>query len=94
MTPLARPEYWPQREWLEYLEEYLTERQAAEFLKRGKGTLANWRSEVRGPAYEKGKDGGIRYKRVRLIEWQRDVEVLSSDTPSRLRRGRPAKATT
>ena len=47
----------------------LTPKQAAEFLGVPSGTLAQWRSERRGPAYIKLEDRLVRYRRSDLEEY-------------------------
>jgi predicted DNA-binding transcriptional regulator AlpA len=56
---------------------YLTESQAAEILAVKKGTLANWRSERRGPAYVRlGGGRVIRYRVSDLEAFAEQVRVV------------------
>ena len=52
-----------------HLELLLTPKQAAEFLGIPSGTLAQWRSERRGPPYIKLEDRLVRYRRADLEEY-------------------------
>lgn len=47
----------------------LTPKEAAEFLEIPSGTLAQWRSERRGPRYIKLEDRLVRYRRADLEEY-------------------------
>jgi hypothetical protein len=55
--------------------EYLTEKEAAAFLKKSRRTMQNWRLDHsktgrnNGPDYTKTKAGSILYTRAALIEW-------------------------
>lgn len=46
----------------------LTSREAAAYLGRSPGTLANWRCQGRGPAFS-GSGPGIRYRKADLDAW-------------------------
>jgi excisionase family DNA binding protein len=52
-----------------HLELLLTPKEAAEFLGVPSGTLAQWRSERRGPPYIKLEDRLVRYRRSDLEEY-------------------------
>jgi excisionase family DNA binding protein len=48
---------------------HLRERETAEYLNVGAGTLRKWRREGRGPAWTRIEGGRIRYPVERLREW-------------------------
>jgi len=66
----------------------LTPKQAAEFLGVPSGTLAQWRSERRGPPYIKLEDRLVRYRRSDLEEYLAGHVVATSSREPANRRAR------
>ena len=60
----------------------LTCREAAEFLSIPVGTLAQWRSQRRGPPYIKLEDRLVRYRLTDLEAYLSGRLVLTSEMPS------------
>ena len=70
------------------LPRYVDEREAAAILGLKRGTLANWRSQRRGPKYQRPGGGRfIRYRVDVLIAWAEEITVTpeldSRQNPSR-----------
>lgn len=63
-------------------EELLKPADVAKFLKLSPRTLAEWRREGNGPAFEQISHGHIRYRRAALAEWARSREVASTSDAS------------
>ncbi len=74
------------------LPRYVDEREAAAILAVRPGTLANWRSERRGPKYHRPGGGRvIRYRVDELIAWAEQVTVTPElDAAPRRRRATTA----
>lgn len=58
----------------------LTNEQAAEYLKVGPGTLAQWRNQGQGPRFLRLAKRAIRYRVADLDEWAAKFAVDTSDT--------------
>ena len=67
--------------------ESLTPQQAAEYLGQSPNTLRQWRSQGRGPAYEK-RGRNIRYKMDDLETWRNANRVLTAEALESLPSGR------
>ena len=57
----------------------LNEKQAAEYLGKKPGTLRQWRSDCKGPAYHK-KDRQIMYKKTDLDAWLESGRTLTAES--------------
>lgn len=58
----------------------LVPKEAAEYIKQSEGTLRQWRSQGRGPAYLKDRIG-VRYLKKDLDAWLLANRTLTSETP-------------
>jgi hypothetical protein len=67
------------------MDEYLTEREAADFLSRKPQTVRKWRVCGKGPKYLKDPNGRIRYSRFDLELWIRGghAAVITKDAIDR-----------
>lgn len=58
----------------------MNEKEAAAYVEQSPNTLRYWRSQGRGPAYQKSKRG-IRYDRKDLDAWLASNRTLTSEAP-------------
>ncbi|WP_461171963.1 helix-turn-helix domain-containing protein [Arthrobacter sp. Z1-9] len=54
----------------------LTRSEAATYLRRSTGTLANWAAKRKGPVYYRQEDGAVVYAIEDLAEWLAAQRVL------------------
>ncbi|QDG89032.1 helix-turn-helix domain-containing protein [Pseudarthrobacter sp. NIBRBAC000502770] len=54
----------------------LTRSEAAQYLRRSTGTLANWAAKRKGPVYYRQEDGAVVYAVEDLAEWLALQRVL------------------
>ena len=50
-------------------QEFLTRDEAAAYLRRSTGTLANWAARRKGPVYYRQEDGAVVYSVEDLADW-------------------------
>jgi hypothetical protein len=50
-------------------QEFMTRSEAASYLRRSPGTLANWAAQRKGPAYYRQLDGAVVYAKEDMAEW-------------------------
>ncbi len=62
----------------------LDEKQAAEYLSKKPGTLRQWRSDCKGPAYHK-KGRQILYKKSDLDAWLESGRTITVESPDAFR---------
>jgi len=55
---------------------FLTRSEAAQYLRRSTGTLANWAAKRKGPVYYRQEDGAVVYAIEDLAEWLNVQRVL------------------
>jgi predicted DNA-binding transcriptional regulator AlpA len=66
----------------EYLDQLLTEREAAKFLGYSQKALQKWRCEGGGPAFVRARRS-IRYRRRDLLAWAESLVRVSTSDPGR-----------
>lgn len=55
---------------------FLTRSEAAQYLRRSTGTLANWAAKRKGPVYYRQEDGAVVYAIEDLAAWMSAQRVL------------------
>jgi len=54
----------------------LTRAEAAKYLRRSTGTLADWAAQRKGPVYYRQEDGAVGYAVEDLVDWLSAQRVL------------------